>query len=51
MVGKNTILYPTFWIHGQFGSCYFQLITNLVPTVNLLTANAYVTNGVHCWHT
>ena len=36
---------------SQFSPYYFQITVNLVPTVNLLTENAYMANGVHCWHT
>ena len=36
--------------NGQFGPYYFQFAVNLVPTVNSLTENAYVANGLHCWH-
>ena len=32
---------------SQFSPCYFQLAFNLVPTVNSLTENAYMTNGLH----
>ena len=32
----------------QFSPCYFQNVVNLVPTINLLTKNVYVANGVHC---
>ena len=35
---------------NQFGPCYFQLALNLVPTVNSLTENAYVVDGLHSWH-
>ena len=35
---------------SQFGPCYFQLAVNLVPTVNLVTENVYMANGVHSWH-
>ena len=31
--------------NSQFDSCYFELIINLVPTINLLTKNAYVAHG------
>ena len=44
--GENTILIFTFWgycqiwsLHfsiSQFGSCYFHIAVNLVPTINLL---------------
>ena len=34
---------------NQFGPCYFQVTINLVPTVNLLTKNIYMTDGLHCW--
>ena len=35
---------------SQFGPYYFQLAFNLVPTVNLLTENAYMANSLHSWH-
>ena len=35
---------------SQFGSCYFQLAVNLVPTVKLVMENAYVAKGVYSWH-
>ena len=47
-IGENTILVPIFWCYGQFGPCYFQLVVNLVPTVNSLTENAYMANGLPC---
>jgi len=57
IIDENTILVPTFWGHDQFGpynsqfsSCYFQLTVNLVPTINSLTENAYIANGLHSWH-
>ena len=37
--------------NSQVSPCYFQLIVNLVPTINSLMENAYVANGVLCWHT
>ena len=58
--GENTILVPTFWgqsiwslyfCSNQFSLCYFQPEVNLIPTINSLTENAYVTNGLHSWHT
>ena len=33
--------------NSHFSPCYFQLAFNLDPTVNSLTENAYVTNGLH----
>ena len=36
---------------SQFDPCYFQLAVNLDITVNSLTKNVYVANGLHCWHT
>ena len=33
---------------SQFGPSYFQFAVNLVPTVNSLTKNAYVANGLPC---
>ena len=35
----------------QFGPCYFQLVVNLVSTVNSLTENAYVANDLSYWCT
>ena len=32
---------------NQFHPCYFQVTVNLVFTINSLTENAYVANGVH----
>ena len=51
LFGENTILVPTFWGYSQFGPYYFQLVVNLVLTVNSLMENAYVANGLPCWHT
>ena len=50
LFGKNTILVPTFCGHNQFGPYYFQLALNLVPTINSLTENTYVANGLYSWH-
>ena len=50
IVGKNTILVPTFWCNSQF-SPYILVAVNLVPAVNSLTKNAYVANVLHCRHT
>ena len=33
---------------SQFGLCYFQFVVNLVPTVNVLMKNIYVTNSLPC---
>ena len=49
--GENIILVLIFWDYGQFGPCYFQIKVNLVITINSLTENVYVTNGLHGWHT
>ena len=58
VLGENTIVVPIFWrlrsiwsLHfssSQFGPSYFQFAVNLVPTVNSLTKNAYVANGLPC---
>ena len=36
---------------SQFSPSYFQPTLNLVSTVNSLTKNAYMANGLHNWHT
>ena len=36
---------------NQFGPCYIHLAINLVVTVKSLRENAYVANGMLCWHT
>ena len=33
--------------NNQFGLYYFQFTINLVSTINLLTENVYVENGLH----
>ena len=35
---------------SQYGPYYFKFGVKLIPTVNSLTENVYVTNGVHNWH-
>ena len=32
---------------NQFGSCYFQITINLIPTVKWLTESTKVANGMH----
>ena len=47
--GENTILFPKFWDHKQIGHCYFQFTINLAPTINSLTENVCMANGVYSW--
>ena len=61
VLGENTILVPIFWrlrsiwsLHfssSQFGPSYFQFAVNLVHTVNSLTKNTYMANGLPCSRT
>ena len=44
-------IWSLYFGSSQFGLCYFQLVVNLVHTVNSLTENAYVTNDMHSWRT
>lgn len=58
-IGENTILVFTFWANSRFGPYIFgapmlvlvSIITILVSTVISVMEIAYVTDGVHCWHT
>ena len=47
---KSQLIWFLHFGNSQFGSYYFQLAVNLVTTVNSLTKNTYVTNGVNSWH-
>ena len=45
--GRKPYLVLIFWDNSQF-SPYILIVVNLVPTIKLLTENAYMTNGLHC---
>ena len=47
ILGSQSIQFLHFG-NSQFGPCYFQFAVNLIPTVNSLTKNVYVANGLHC---
>ena len=45
------LIWSLHFCSSQFSPYYFQIALNLVSTINLLTENAYMANGVHYWHT
>ena len=41
-------IWSLHFCNSQFGLHYFQLRVNSAPTINPLTKNAYMVNGVLC---
>ena len=48
---ESQSIWSLHFCNSQFGLYYFKLRVNSAPTVNSLTKNAYMVNGVLCWHT
>lgn len=51
LISKNIILILTFWVRVNLVHIIFQLTVNIILTINSLIENAYMTNGLHNWHT
>ena len=56
LLGENTIwslhfesqlIWSLHFESSHFGLCYFLLAVNLIPIINTLTKNAYMTNSLH----
>ena len=48
---ESQLIWSLHFGSNQFGPCYIHLAINLVVTVKSLRENAYVANGMLCWHT
>ena len=47
---RSQLIWSLHFGNNQFGLYYFQSAINLIITVNVLTENVYVANGLHSWH-